>query len=1075
MTARRVSSRGWTGIAARDRTPGHRAASTITLVVLLLGLLTALPAPAVQAAEPALTSVTVGNRHACALRGAQVWCWGDNDRGQLGSATPTEHVETPVRVPGISTATAVTAGAAFTCALLAAGTVRCWGAGNTGQLGNGSSEDSTVPVAVTGLSGITQVAAGRAHACAMDAVLVVSCWGSNGNGQLASGSVNDAEFYMNTMTLAQQAAGANSLAVTPSGSFSVADQSGYIWSFGDRGTNIDRYGLNVGGSQPKPLAVVAGTTYFAIGSALLKIPAGGTASQFIRDLPGSIAGLAGDDLGGGHLYVSYGGNRVAKFAVGDLVTPTWDVPVPTPETPGFEPPTLGGDIAWGVNPDNPNGGNLFLTFADPDRVRAVVRFSSGTGEVLNSFLPFTLAGPCTPSLAGLGGASRVGTDADGNVWVSGNTAERASGGYCVDAFSPGGSYITSWRDPLLTSDYGFDVAGLPDGSLLIADAQNQRVLRAVPGDDLFETDTSWGDVPFSLTPRRAVPLSSFFLPLDRLEAGGDHTCYWRASTGPHTSFTACAGDNGAGEIDDALPRTSTSFPVLFDGFATETSSLGVGAHHICAANDAKTGATCRGDNAYGQTGGGNLQVLLQAVPQSIHALDLGRTSTCVTTGNAQVYCLGELPMLGDGCYYLNENGSACFRSPVRSLDGSASGGAPEGVITGATSTAVAGDSGCLTYQDASIHCWTRPRDNTEKGMAEPVSFPPASRATVTPGSTVADPVVVTFPDLVGGITGQNLVLQELGGAAHPVTQSCRGDGEASTSCDGDSVRSVRITPSVPLVSGRAYEVVTNPAGSSPLTDAQGPLATDAVGFTGPARQEESGPALTYRWATATKSSAKAFGKSYAWSNTPGATISTTFRGKSVTWYGQKGRDGGKVRVLIDGKRKADLSMKASSAKWKVPFTLKGLGGGKHRLTLVVRPTKSSAPEVAGKVALDAIKVGSKVTRNPLTVDTWGRRSNPQAGAGAYAVSHTPGSSVTFTFDGGGLIWSTLRTATSGSAALQVDGTDQGNLDLSGVTVGYVDVPVPLAGPGPHTVRLTVGPRSGSAVGLTVDAFTAEEN
>jgi hypothetical protein len=987
-------------------------------------------------------------------------------------------VDAPVRVTGISTATAVTAGAAFTCALLADGTARCWGAGNTGQLGNGSSEDSTVPVVVSGLTGLTQISAGRAHACAMNTALQVSCWGSNGNGQLATGSVNDADFFMNTMTLAQQGAGANSLAVTPDGGFTVADQSGYVWSFGDRGTNIDRYGLNAGGSQPKPVAVVKGTTYFAVGTALLRIPAGSTVAQFIHNLPGSIGGLAGDDLGSGHLYISYGGTRVAKFAVGNLSTALWDVLVPEPDMPlfpGSPAPTNAGDIAWGINPSNPNGGRIFLAFQDADRARAIVRFDSGTGEVLNSFNPFSLDGPCAPSLAGFAGATRLGTDADGNVWVAGNTFARAQPGYCVDGFTPAGAYITSWRDPLLESAYGFDVAGLPDGSLLIADAQNQRVLRAVPGDDFYETDSSWGDIPFSLTPRRGVPLSSYFFPLDRLVAGGDHTCYWKTSAGGSPSFLACAGDNGSGEIDPDLPRSSTSFPMIFDGFITQASSVGVGAHHICATNDAKTSATCRGDNSYGQTQGGTLQVVLGGDVQPIGALNLGRTSTCVTTGHKQVYCVGELPVLGDGCYYVNEHGSGCFRSPIRSLDGSGSGGTPEGVITGATSAAIAGDQGCLTLSDSSVHCWARPDELEDKGMAEQVTFPPVGRAAVAPGATVEDPIVVTFPDLVGGVTTANLVLEEAGGAELPVTHSCRGDGDVSTSCAGDSVRSVRIAPQSPLVSGRGYEVVTNPAGSTPLTDAQGPLNPDTVGFTGPPRQEENGPDVTYSWATARTTTAKAYGRTYAWSNTPGATISTTFKGRSVTWYGQKGRDGGKVRVLVDGKRKAEVSLKASTATWKVPFTLKDLGAGTHRLTLVVLPNKASAPDVAGKVALDAIKVGTKLTPSPATTDAWGVRRSGEAGGGTYAVSFTPGSSVTFTFDGSALTWSTLRSTTLGAAALNVDGADVGNVDLSGVPLGFADVPIAVTGAGPHTVRLTVGPKSGTSVGAAVDAFTAEES
>lgn len=132
--------------------------------------------------------VTVGAGHACALlRAGTVRCWGSNTFGQLGNGG-TASSTVPVDVPGLTGVVDVAAGTFHTCALLAGGSLRCWGKGTSGQLGNGANANSSTPVAVTGLTDATALGAGGAHTCASTAAAVVRCWGQNNKGQLGDGS-----------------------------------------------------------------------------------------------------------------------------------------------------------------------------------------------------------------------------------------------------------------------------------------------------------------------------------------------------------------------------------------------------------------------------------------------------------------------------------------------------------------------------------------------------------------------------------------------------------------------------------------------------------------------------------------------------------------------------------------------------------------------------------------------------------------------------------------------------------------------------------------------------------------------
>lgn len=143
----------------------------------------------VAAFANATAGVAVGGDHSCALRAdGTVWCWGWNQRGQLGDGTTTSKAA-PVKVVGLTGATRVAAGRYQNCAVKNDGTSWCWGWNLYGQLGDGTTVDKPAPVQVGSLgNAVADVSPGREHTCALETDGTVWCWGRNSDGQLGNGT-----------------------------------------------------------------------------------------------------------------------------------------------------------------------------------------------------------------------------------------------------------------------------------------------------------------------------------------------------------------------------------------------------------------------------------------------------------------------------------------------------------------------------------------------------------------------------------------------------------------------------------------------------------------------------------------------------------------------------------------------------------------------------------------------------------------------------------------------------------------------------------------------------------------------
>ena len=188
--------------------------------------------------------------HSCGLTTARAaYCWGSNSSGKLGNGTDPGSVVTsnlPVAVSGGLTFQSVSAGGPHGCGVTTAGAAYCWGGGDDGQLGDGTTTGSNVPVAVSGGLTFQSVSASRGrHSCGVTTAGAAYCWGSGEMGKLGNGTNTDSDVPVAVsggLTFQSVSAGvAHSCGVTTAG-------AAYCWGNGVRGRL--GHGTNTGSYVP---------------------------------------------------------------------------------------------------------------------------------------------------------------------------------------------------------------------------------------------------------------------------------------------------------------------------------------------------------------------------------------------------------------------------------------------------------------------------------------------------------------------------------------------------------------------------------------------------------------------------------------------------------------------------------------------------------------------------------------------------------------------------------------------------------------------------------------------------------
>lgn len=183
----------------------------------------------VKGLEGGVQQIAAGGAQTCALMdNGSVKCWGSNLWGQVGDGTGVTRGQ-PVDVVGLSSGVvAIAVGGSHACALLSTGGVSCWGSNTQGELGDGTTKDHPVPTPVKGLSsGVASIVADSSRTCAVLADGSMKCWGTRI--LVGDGTTDD----HHEPTLIQQLPGPIGAAVSAGNHTCVLPESGGALCWGD--------------------------------------------------------------------------------------------------------------------------------------------------------------------------------------------------------------------------------------------------------------------------------------------------------------------------------------------------------------------------------------------------------------------------------------------------------------------------------------------------------------------------------------------------------------------------------------------------------------------------------------------------------------------------------------------------------------------------------------------------------------------------------------------------------------------------------------------------------------------------
>ncbi len=698
---------------------------------------TAAPAGPGQHADRSVDLAT-GYAHSCALLAVgTVKCWGSNADGALGDGTTTDrHAPVTVRASSgttsaLSGVSAIAAGDMHTCALLAVGTVRCWGFNGDSELGDGTSIDRTAPVTVRAsagssspLSGVTAIAAGDGHTCALLAGGTVKCWGFGGFGQLGDGTTNSRSAPVTVRASSGTTSALSGVSAIVAEGFHTCALlvAGTVTCWGENGAG--QLGDGTTTERHAPVAVHASSVS---ASALVgvKAIAAGHAHTCALVVDGTVRcwGANGADALGDGTSTERHAPVTVKASAGSAAALTG---VSAITGGGFHMCALlaAGTIkCWGFNLDGQLGDGTTTSRSAP----VTVKVASGSTSALPNVTAISGGTNHTCALLSTGSVRCWGWGSLGELGDGTTTSRLAP--VTVRAAAGSTSALVGVGQRAITAGFGQTCALLVAGTVKCWGAN------------------FLGEVGDGTTSQRSAPVtvragwgSGALSNVVAIAAGGFYTCALLA-----TGTVRCWGTDYDLVPVDVMSGPGSSTPL------SNVIALAAGAHHTCALLVGGT-LKCWGDNTFGQIGDNTktarpAPVTVRSAPGSstslsaVRAVSAGQFHTCALVAAGTMKCWGLNAAVNDPFGIWSSggqlgDGTATNRAApvtVKSAAGSTT------ALSGVTAIASGGLHSCALLVAGTMKCWG---DNTTFGQVGDGTViarraPVAVRASATSSSSLS--------------------------------------------------------------------------------------------------------------------------------------------------------------------------------------------------------------------------------------------------------------------------------------------------------------------------------------------------